>query len=78
MIEMAVEDYRIARHHGIICDGKLITSKIVKLKNMDHISELTSLLSFFRGHGLELVIEAGALQDNEGNMLDSDAILKAL
>lgn len=78
LIELAVEDYRIAKEHGIICNGELITSKIVKLKNMDHISELTSLISFFHGDGLEMVIEAGSLQDNEGNILDSDAILKAL
>lgn len=78
LIETAVEDYRIAAEHGMIVNGVIIHSKVQKLKNMDHISELTSLISFFHGNGLEMVIEAGALQDNEGNSLDSSAILSAL
>jgi hypothetical protein len=78
IIEMAVEDYRLAKHHGIIVNGQLVPTKMRKLKNMDHISEVTSLIKFFHDDGLETIIEVGALQDDQGNYLDAQTISQAL
>jgi len=78
IIQMAVEDYRLAKHHGIIVNGQIVPTKMKKLKNMDTVSEVTSLISFFHQDGLERLIEVGALQDDQGNHLDSENILKAL
>ena len=78
IIQMAVEDYRLAKYHGIIVNGQIVPTKMKKLKNMDTISEVISLINFFHHDGLERLIEAGALQDDQGNHLDSDKILKAL
>ncbi len=78
IIQMAVEDYRLCKHYSIIVNGQVIPANMRKIKTMDQISEVTSLISFFHKDGLERIIEAGALQDDEGNYLDPKSILSAL
>tara|TARA_R110000751_G_scaffold243784_1_gene343924 strand:+ start:278 stop:529 length:252 start_codon:yes stop_codon:yes gene_type:complete len=78
VILTAVEDYRIAKRRGFITKGKIMMQGRIKIRTMDQISELRSLTSFFFEGGLESLIDAASLQDDEGNQLDASAITNAL
>ena len=80
VIEMAVLDYRLCKRKGIIVNGQINTEKQekLKIKNMERSSEVASLISFFHGEGLELIIEGGNLKDKEGQPLNPRSILQAL
>jgi len=73
-----VEDYRLARKKGLIVRTSLNLNKKVKLRTLDQISELNSLLSFFYDGGLEAIIDIGSLQDDQGRHLDPEEIISAL
>jgi hypothetical protein len=73
-----VEDYRLARKKGLIVRTSLNINKKVKIRTLDQISELNSLLSFFYDGGLEAIIDIGSLQDDQGRYLDSEEIISAL
>jgi hypothetical protein len=47
-------------------------------KTIESLSEIKSLIPFFFNGGLELLIEEGHLQDEEGNILSADYIRTAL
>lgn len=79
VIQTAVEDYRIARRRGLIVHDKLILQgRIGKIRTMDQISELRSLIDFFFKGGLQAIIDAASLQDEQGQYLDAVSITKAL
>ena len=78
IIQTAVEDYRLARKKGLIVRTSLNLNKKVKLRTLDQISELNSLLSFFYDGGLEAIIDIGSLQDDQGRYLDPEEIISAL
>lgn len=73
-----MEDYRLARKKGLIVRTSLNINKKVKIRTLDQISELNSLLSFFYDGGLEAIIDIGSLQDDQGRYLDSEEIISAL
>lgn len=73
-----MEDYRLARKKGLIVRTSLNLNKKVKLRTLDQISELNSLLSFFYDGGLEAIIDIGSLQDDQGRHLDPEEIISAL
>ena len=73
-----MEDYRLARKKGLIVRTSLNLNKKVKLRTLDQISELNSLLSFFYDGGLEAIIDIGSLQDDQGRYLDPEEIISAL
>ena len=73
-----MEDYRLARKKGLIVRTSLNLNKKVKIRTLDQISELNSLLSFFYDGGLEAIIDIGSLQDDQGRYLDSEEIISAL
>jgi len=76
---MAVEDYRVARKRGFIINDKIyLDTRMGKLRTMDQISELHSLVEFFFNGGLQAVIDAGSLQDDAGHYLDAISIREAL
>jgi hypothetical protein len=79
VIQTAVEDYRIARRRGLVVNDKLILQgRIGKIRTMDQISELRSLIDFFFKGGLQAIIDAASLQDEQGQYLDAASITKAL
>ena len=78
IIQTAVEDYRLARKKGLIVRTSLNLNEKVKIRTLDQICELNSLLSFFYDGGLETIIDIGSLQDDQGRYLDSAEIISAL
>ncbi len=75
VIQTAVEDYRYAKRGGLVCGRNIITSRTTKGMTQ---SEMASLIDFFYQGGLEAVIEAACLQDDDGHALDAPSIVKAL
>ena len=79
VIQTAVEDYRMARSRGLIINDKLmLQGRVGKIRTLDQISELRSLIDFFFHGGLQALIDAASLQDDQGRHLDALAIANAL
>ena len=79
IIQVAVDDYRVARKRGFIIGDKVyIDTRIGKLRTMDQVSELNSLIEFFYRGGLQALIDAGNLKDGRGMILDATSITNAM
>ena len=79
IIQTAVEDYRMARRRGLVINDKLILhGRVGKIRTLDQISELRSLIDFFFHGGLQALIDAASLQDEQGRYLDASSITNAL
>jgi hypothetical protein len=78
---MAVLDYNLCVERGFIVNGEVSVCKSLNHelpKTIESLSEIKSLIPFFFSGGLELLIEEGHLQDEEGNILSADYIKTAL
>jgi hypothetical protein len=78
---LAVLDYNLCVERGFI-NNKKVTKKNCHNyelpKTIENLSEISSLIPFFYAEGLEMLIEEGHLQDEEGTPLSAEYIKTAL
>ena len=81
IIELAVLDYNLCVERGFITNkkvNKLECHNHELPKTIENLSEISSLIPFFYAEGLEMLIEEGHLQDEEGTPLSAEYIKTAL
>ena len=81
IIELAVLDYNLCVERGFIANKKVTKTNCHNYelpKTIENLSEISSLIPFFYAEGLEMLIEEGHLQDEEGTPLSAEYIKTAL